>query len=267
LSIVTATVAAGAVVGAPLLTSIGSFLSWRAAFGFVAIAAVVVLVAFSLTFPRDDENVAVRRPALTDLIQAYLPLLRDRKMVLFYGAALLQAIAWTGPFTYLGAFFEERFGFSTAEIGYGYMATAGGFLLGSVLGGSRLGGIRLVLVFTMTTTIIGVFWLAILTTNLGPYPTIGLLATLTLVGGIGRVAFTTLLANESPAGSGTTMVLNASTITLGAALGSLIGGALIGFGGFRLLGVGLPVFAFSGALMLVLVRTSAPQDAETSPQT
>lgn len=267
LSIVTATVAAGAVVGAPLLTSIGSFLSWRAAFGFVAIAAIIVLAAFSLTFPRDSESASTRRPALLDLAQAYLPLLRDRKMVLFYGAALLQAIAWTGPFTYLGAFFEERFGFSTAEIGYGYMATAGGFLLGSVLGGGRLGGIRLTLVFAMTTTIIGVFWLIVLTTNLGPYPTIGLLATLTLFGGIGRVAFTTLLANESPAGSGTTMVLNASTITLGAALGSLIGGALIGFGGFRLLGVGLPVFAFSGALMLVLVRTSATPDAEPSPQT
>ncbi|MEZ4521907.1 MAG: hypothetical protein R3A46_09750 [Thermomicrobiales bacterium] len=50
------------------------------------------------------------------------------------------------------------------------------------------------------------------------------------------------------------MVLNSSTITLGAALGSLIGGTLIGFGGFRLLGAGLPIFAFSAGLMLVLTR-------------
>ncbi|CAN5749011.1 N/A [soil metagenome] len=274
LSIVPATVTAGAVVGAPLLTSIGSVLSWRAAFGFVAIAAIIVLAAFSLTFPRDGESASNQRPSLFGLVQAYVPLLGDRKMVLFYSAALLQAIAWTGPFTYLGAFFEEHLGFSTAEIGYGYMVTAGGFLLGSVLGGGRLGGIRLTLVFAITTTIIGVFWLVVLTTNLGPYPTIGLLATLTLFGGIGRVAFTTLLANESPAGSGTTMVLNASTITLGAALGSLIGGVLIGFGGFPLLGVGLPVFAFSSALMLVFTRRYTtettlpePDDDQTTPST
>jgi DHA1 family inner membrane transport protein len=263
LSIITATVAAGAVVGAPLLTSIGAFLSWRAAFGFVAVVAVPALIGFSLSFPRDGGPSGAERPSFSGLLRAYTPLIEDRAMVLLFSAALLQAIAWTGPFTYLGAFFEEQHGFSTHEIGYGYMATGAGFFIGSLLGGGRLRGIPLVVVFTLSTISIGVLWASILTAGVGPYLTIGMLAALTLVGGIGRVAFTTLLANLSPAGSATTMVLNSSTITLGAALGSLLGGALIGFGGFQLLGAGLPLFAFSAALMLVFTRRRTASAAAT----
>ncbi len=261
LSIITATVAAGAVVGAPLLTSIGAFFSWRIAFSFVAAIGVLSLIGFAFTFPSGRQRDSTLRPSFGSLLRAYQPLVEDRTMVLLYSAALLQAIAWTGPFTYLGAFFEEQLGFSTREIGYGYMATGGGFFIGSLLGGGRLRGVPLVIVFTISTTSIGVLWATILTAGVGPYLTIAMLATLTMVGGIGRVAFTTLLANVSPAGSATTMVLNSSTITLGAAFGSLLGGALIGFGGFRLLGLGLPVFAFSAALMLVFTHRRSTQTA------
>lgn len=250
LSIITATVAAGAVAGAPLLTGIGSFLSWRSAFGFVALVALAVLVAFAISFP--DGGHGAGRTSLRGLGRAYLPLLEDRRMLLFYGASLLQAIAWAGPFTYLGAFLDDQHGFSTGEIGYGYMATGAGFFLGSMIGGGRLGGIGLAPIFSVSTAIIGVFWAAILTLGTGPYLAILMLATLTLAGGIGRVAFTTLLADESPAGAGTTMVLNASIITLGAGLGTLIGGGLIGVGGYGLLGMVLPLFAFVAALLLWL---------------
>lgn len=265
LSIITATVAAGAVIGAPLLTSIGAFLSWRAAFGFVGIVAVLILIGFALFFPRDGEPADVNRPVIGELLRAYLPLIQNRTMVLLYSAALLQAIAWTGPFTYLGAFFEEQHGFSTREIGYGYMATGAGFFVGSLLGGGRMRGIPLVVVFAISTTAIGLFWALILASGAGPLVSIGMLATLTMIGGIGRVAFTTLLANVSPAGSATTMVLNSSTITLGAALGSLIGGTLISIGGFPLLGVGLPIFAFSSALMLVFTRRRARRQQHAIP--
>ncbi len=252
LSIITATVAAGAVVGAPLLTSIGAALSWRAAFGFVAFLTALALLGFGLFFPREAPREDATGSLLRGLVEAYLPLIAERRMVLLFGAALLQAIAWTGPFTYLGAFFEDQLGFTTQEIGYGYMATGAGFFAGSVLGGGRMRGVPLATIFALSTALIGVLWAAILIADAGPYLTVGMLVCLTVVGGIGRVAFTTLLANVSPAGAATTMVLNASTITLGAALGSLLGGSLIGLGGYRLLGVGLPVFAFSAALVLTL---------------
>ena len=177
------------------------------------------------------------RPQVGKLVRAYVPLIQEPHD----GACSLARRFFRpspGPahFTYLGAFFEEQLGFTTREIGYGYMATGGGFFIGSVIGGGKLRDIPLALIFTLTTIAIGILWAAILVAGVGPYLTIGMLMTLTMVGGIGRVAFTTLLANVSPAGSATTMVLNSSTITLGAAFGSLLGGVLIGFGGFQLLG-------------------------------
>jgi predicted MFS family arabinose efflux permease len=261
LSIITATVAAGAVLGAPLLTSIGAYLSWRSAFGFVAVVTLISFVSFAFIFPRDVRPHRSHSPSIRGLSAAYLPLLSDRKMVLFYGGSLLQAIAWTGPFTYLGAFFEEVLHFSTREIGYGYMVTGAGFFVGSVIGGGRLGGIGLERIFIVSTAVIGLLWAAILVLDLPPYPTIALLATLTIVGGLGRVSFTTLLADETAAGSATTMVLNASLITLGAALGSLLGGLLIGLGGYPALGLVLPLFAFSSALMMALTQSGAGRPA------
>ncbi|MEZ4521906.1 MAG: MFS transporter [Thermomicrobiales bacterium] len=172
LSIITATVAAGAVVGAPMLTSIGAFFSWRIAFGFVAIVGICCLAGFALYFPRDGEPSDPGRPAIAGLLQAYMPLIQNRTMVLLYGAALLQAIAWTGPFTYLGAFFEEELGFSTQEIGYGYMATGTGRHVAVTqeipARWRRPRGIPLVVVFTISTTSIGVFWASILTTGFAP---------------------------------------------------------------------------------------------------
>jgi predicted MFS family arabinose efflux permease len=57
------------------------------------------------------------------------------------------------------------------------------------------------------------------------------------------------------------MVLNASLITLGAALGSLLGGLLIGLGGYPALGLVLPFFAFSSALMMALTQSGAGRPA------
>jgi predicted MFS family arabinose efflux permease len=57
------------------------------------------------------------------------------------------------------------------------------------------------------------------------------------------VSVVALLADESPAGAGTTMVLNGSVLNLGTAGGAILGGALIAIGGYAALGIGLPIFA------------------------
>jgi predicted MFS family arabinose efflux permease len=63
------------------------------------------------------------------------------------------------------------------------------------------------------------------------------------------VGVTSLLASESPAGAGTTMVLNGSILNLGAAGSAALGGSLIAFGGYPALGIGLPIFAFAAAVL------------------
>ncbi len=63
------------------------------------------------------------------------------------------------------------------------------------------------------------------------------------------VGVTALLAAESPAGAGTTMVLNGSLINAGTAGGAALGGVLIALGGYGALGLGLPLFAFAAAAL------------------
>jgi predicted MFS family arabinose efflux permease len=63
------------------------------------------------------------------------------------------------------------------------------------------------------------------------------------------VSVVALLADESPAGAGTTMVLNGSVLNLGTAGGAVLGGGLIAFGGYAALGIGLPLFALAAAFL------------------
>lgn len=261
LSLITATIAAGVVVGAPLLTSIAAVSSWRYAFASVAGLALLalVLVTFGVRGARAAVNDSA--PSLRRVRDAYMPLLRDRTMVALMSASTLQAIAWVGPFTYLGALLADRYGFSTQAVGLAYVAVGGGFFIGSLLGGGRLGGVSPRVLYAASTLLVTLLWALMLIVTIGSVQTIVALACLTVVGGIGRVCLTTILATESPAGPATTMVLNSSMMTLGAAFGSLIGGVLIGFGGYQALGFGLPLFGF---VAVWLIRQPRPP-AATAP--
>jgi len=76
-----------------------------------------------------------------------------------------------------------------------------------------------------------------------------LLLVISLAASMCSVGLATLLAAESPAGAGTTMVLNGSLINAGVAGGAALGGVLITIGGYGALGLGLPLFAFAAAAL------------------
>jgi predicted MFS family arabinose efflux permease len=76
-----------------------------------------------------------------------------------------------------------------------------------------------------------------------------LLLLVSLAASMCSVAVSALLAAESPAGAGTTMVLNGSLINAGTAGGAALGGVLIALGGYGALGLGLALFAFTAAVL------------------
>ena len=82
-----------------------------------------------------------------------------------------------------------------------------------------------------------------------PWVVIPLLLAVSAAAAICSVSVVALLADESPAGAGTTMVLNGSVLNLGTAGGAILGGALIAFGGYAALGIGLPLFALVAAFL------------------
>jgi predicted MFS family arabinose efflux permease len=63
------------------------------------------------------------------------------------------------------------------------------------------------------------------------------------------VGIVTVLAAQSPAGAATTMVLNGSAVNLGSAGGAALSGLLIALGGYRLMAIGLPLFALTAAAL------------------
>ncbi|MFW6075037.1 MAG: MFS transporter, partial [Chloroflexota bacterium] len=173
LSIVTATVAGGVILGAPTLTSVGAWVSWRGAFGLVAAAAACILIFFIFGFPADKARASWAGISVRQMVDSYRPLIAERRMFFFFGGSLLQAVAWAGPFTYLGAFLEDAFAFSTQEIGYGYMMAGAGFFTGSLIGGGRMRGLGLVPIFALTTATLGVLWALILIFQFHPVASLG----------------------------------------------------------------------------------------------
>jgi predicted MFS family arabinose efflux permease len=85
---------------------------------------------------------------------------------------------------------------------------------------------------------------------LGTVATVCVLLVAAAAAAIGWVGLTALMTTETPAGAGTTMVLNGALFNLGAAAGAGIGGALLAVGGFDALAAVLPVFGLASALCL-----------------
>ena len=134
------------------------------------------------------------------------------------------------------------------HVGLVYALAGGAYTAGSITAGSLLGGLSPRLVVALSSVIGGVlvaplFFLPV------PWVVIPLLLVASAAAAICSVSVVALLADESPAGAGTTMVLNGSVLNLGTAGGAILGGGLIAFGGYTALGIGLPLFALVAAFL------------------
>lgn len=235
------------IVGVPLLTAFGAVSGWRAALALAGIAGAVAAWFVTVSLPADHQT-SHAPLRVSVLLGAYAPLLREPPVLRLFGITALRAISWLGMLTYLGGFLGEVIGLDTRQIGFVYMLAGGGYVLGSVIAGGRLGGISPRAMVAVASCATGLL--------LGPMLTIGDIRVVVplLIGGsfaaalIG-VGVTALLAAESPAGAGTTMVLNGSILNFATAASAALGGVLIAAGGYGALGTALPLFAFVAAVL------------------
>jgi MFS transporter, DHA1 family, inner membrane transport protein len=242
-----ATVGLTAVVGVPLLTTIGQWEGWRAPFVLLALmGAIAGLLVFRLLPP--DPPVGTR-PRAADTLAAVWSLLRDPTLAGFYAAVLLRcAVSWA-MVTYLGALLVERYSLSLSLIGLVFA----GFGLAYVVGGLTIGGplgrlpLRPLLgaADLVSCGLGGALFLAPL-----PLP----LAVLTILMGLAAMGISegaepALLAVDGDGGA-TRMTLYGSVFNLGSALGAGLGGLLLAIGGFTALGVSFPLLGLVAALLL-----------------
>ncbi|MEZ4521358.1 MAG: MFS transporter [Thermomicrobiales bacterium] len=255
-------VAVGGVIGIPVLTLIAALSSWRMSFGVVAVAGLLGVFAMRRMIP--DDAIPGSRLQLRNILSSYRPLIGDRPMLSLYGSTTLRAIGWVGTLTYIGAYFADELGLSTAQIGWAYMVGGGGYFVGTKIAGSRFQNINLRTLYGISTLLMGIFLGLSISLPAGAIPSICLVAIAGITGGVGWVGLVTLISTSSPAGQGTTMSLNAAMFQIGSALGGLFGGLLLAVGGYATLGLGLMAFAFLAAS---LVWRPSPMAIPARPKT
>jgi predicted MFS family arabinose efflux permease len=262
LSVTVGAMSGTAILGVPLLSWIGDILSWRWAFGSIGVVALLLVIPLSRYIPLTTPQSGSFQ--LTQILRAYRPLLQQRDVVALYAGSFLRAVFWMGILTYFGAFMIEVYGLSLQQVGLTYTVGGIGFLLGSVASGGRLGRYNHRLLFTVVTIIGGLFFGLTYATAFGAIPALLLLTIGGFFGAIGWVLLNTMLANESRAGSGTTMSLNNAIFNLGSATGGAVGGAILAVGSYTTLGYILPVFA-AIASIIVLVSSRMAKTQATDP--
>jgi DHA1 family inner membrane transport protein len=241
------------IVGVPFLTTISGIAGWRAGFLVGGCIALIILLVATAWLPEDVQRPgAAFRPAT--LLDAYRPLLHDIGMRRLYGCSVMRSLCWFGMITYLGAALGDRFGISTSEVGIVYMLVGSGYLAGSLVAGRALARFHVSSLVAVGNSVMGLMLMTALSGMVGFRIAIGLLSIAAFAGAVGWVGLTALLTSETPAGAGTTMVLNGSLYNIGAAIGAGLGGILLATGGVSALAFGLPLFGLGSALCVWVPR-------------
>ena len=248
LSILTGSFALIGIVGIPMLTGLSAWIEWRGAWIFVGLLAVMALVIFAALGPA-DEGQSAGRLAFRDIVNSYRVLLGSRPMVLLFAGTVFQGVLVVAAFTYNGAYFIDELGLSTQEFGLVAAFGSGAFALGSFAAG-KLGRIDRRSLFGVTMMLAGVVFAPAYLEQTGPISAMIFFAIGFFAVGVGAVALIDLLAEHTPTGQATTMVLNESVFSAGAAVGAAAGGITIGLGGFGALAILLLAVGLIGGLLI-----------------
>jgi len=241
--------ASAPIVGVPILTTIAGVGGWRSAFLVAGATAVLIAALVAAWLPPDarrpDDALRVRT-----LLHAYRPLLHDGGIRRLFACSVLRSMCFVGLLTYLGAMLRDRFDLTTGETGLVYMVAGSGYFVGSLVAGGPLGRLPARPLVAVGNVTMALLLMLAFTAWLGTVVTVAVLTVAAVAAAVGWVGLTALMTSETPAGAGTTMVLNGALFNLGAAAGAGIGGLLLAVGGFDALAVGLPLVGAGSALCL-----------------
>jgi MFS transporter, DHA1 family, inner membrane transport protein len=252
LSVTVAAMSGTAIIGVPLLAWVGDALNWRWAFFFVGVTGMLLIPFLSTLIPVKLTGGGQFR--VRQIARAYVPLIRQRSVLALYGGSFLRAIFWSGILTYFGAFLIERHGMTLQYVGWTYLVGGLGFLAGSLSAGTRIGTYDHRKVFTIVTVAGAIFFGLTYAAPVVPVASVLFLTAGGYFGAIGWVILNTMMANESQAGSGTTMSLNTAVFNLGSAAGGAVGGLVLVVGTYALLGWVLPLFALVASAIVLASR-------------
>jgi MFS transporter, DHA1 family, inner membrane transport protein len=183
-----------------------------------------------------DETANSGEVRLRSILAAYRPVFQHRTTLTLIVAACVENIGVNAMWTYYGAFYVQRYGFSTAQVGLVSLAAGLGVLVGQTAAGGRLGG-RPWLLFIAGCTGSGSLIGLSLMLPLPAFAAITLMAAGWLMHGMVMLSTVVLLVDRLPAGRAMTLTLNGSAMSFGMALGAGLGGLVLAGAGYFALGV------------------------------
>lgn len=237
LSIVAAAFSVSAVLGIPLLTLVEQGVGWRGAMMTIGVGGVLLAVVLARYLSSPNRAIPVAWPGVPAILRAYLPLVRDFRMIAAFLGIVAVGMGTIGSVTYIGAYFVDTYETSTGRVGLLLALAGGSYTSGSILGGASvfdprvrgttfglglLGGLGIWIVFGLQS---------------GPVVALAALVVSFVIAGLLNIMFVAVLSYESNAGAATTMALQASVTNLGSATGVAAGGLILGIYGYGALGL------------------------------
>ena len=237
-----------ATLGIPFLTVIAGAFGWRGA--FVVLSGLTFVIALILSsMLRREEKIGGTQFSLADIASAYRPILRDRSSLILVVAACLENTGVNVMWTYYGAFYVQQHGFGVEQVGWVSLAAGLGVLLGQTAAGTRFGRrpqILFIVGCAGSGSLIGLsVMLAIPASD-----SITLMIIGWLLHGLVMVTTVVLLVGQSPVGRATTLSFYGSAMSLGMAMGAVLGGLALALAGFFALGVCTLILPIGSVVLL-----------------
>ena len=240
--------------GLPLVSFLAAHLGWRAAYGVLAALAILSLLLLLLGVPGGLAGGAVS-------LRSWGRILRNGPIILLLLITALTTSALFVIFTYLGPLLQTLLDAGPRTIGTFFALFGVAGFIGNVLATrvvTRLGAFATSFIFILSMFVGALVW------SLG----VGVLAAMAVgivLQGFGFAAANSMqqarLVAAAPELSSATVALNTSSIYVGQALGSALGGVL--FAHEHLLAAGYATAAFFGAALAALAFTRRREGALT----
>ena len=250
-----------ATFGIPLLTLIAGGVQWRGAFLLVSGLALTVGLTLLRIMGREGSP-RTADASLNEIFFAYQPVLRDRPSLILIAAACLENSGVNAMWTYYGAFYVQRYGFSIEQVGWVSLAAGCGVFLGQMAAGTRLGGRPRALFIGGCAGSGSLIGLSVML----PLPATAamtLMASGWLLHGLTMVSAVVLLVGQSAAGRATILTVYGSAMSFGMALGAVFGGVALAAAGYFAFGVCTMVLPTASAVLVSagrLDRTGGPDE-------
>jgi predicted MFS family arabinose efflux permease len=249
--------AGGMAFGAPLGAILVPFITWQGLFLVVSATSAGILLLFLPYGPTIAAAVQPITGTFGDLYRGYMSLLGTPRGQRTYIYVLINSMFHSGVFTWLGVYFEQRYGVRPVGVGLALLGYGvPGFLLGPLIGraADRWGRAKLLPIGLGLSAVAAALLIlgfpVVLAPVLAMVLSLGYDMTQPLFGGI-----VTSLGDKRP---GQAMGLNVFMLFVGFGLGSLVFGEILRFGFSVALGLFMAVEVTLALLSLSLFRSEVP---------